>query len=659
MKPNLSIFRLYLICSMAFFAFCNSAEAAEPLYKSYKWEEKPSPSKLNAKELTEAVVIIFDKHIIEYTYNSEGELQKYYIRHRRMRANTSEHLDYLNKIKIGLGNVVEFITLKTRIITPAGKVSEINQSVAKDIDNEEEGRFKILAIEGLEPGSEVEYYYIEKHNVTYFDANYLQYGLPSKEVSVELRSPHNLKFETKSYNGLAKAKDTVVDEVRISSVVAKDVPALNEEKYAFYDANLLRLEYKLAYNANRENTRILTWTDAGQRYFEMLHKIEKEDKKAIQKLFKSIKTSPGNNKENVRAIESYLKTNFSVLPVFSKSGENCRSVISSHMGSKLAITQLYVQLLGEMKIRYEIVLTCDRTSRAFDPEFDTWNYLENMLLYLPDEDLYLSPTNEFCRLGYISSDYLDNDALFIEPVTLGNLTTGLAKVKHITFPGHEINFDKLDVEVTFKEGMDESTLNLKHSMGGYSALDLRAAYFFLPEDKRKDLATELLKMGAEDGEVKTVKVSNFDINTPDMDKPFLIEGNLTMDDLLEQANDKYLIKVGTLIGPQAEMYQEKTRQTPVQLTYPHGYHRKLKINIPKGYTVSGLEALKMNHVYGSPSQADLRFVSDYTLKDNVLEIEIFESYSKTLYPLTVFEQYREVVNAAANFNKVVLVLKKA
>lgn len=659
MKTNQSIFRLCLIW-MAFFAFGIYAQAAEPVYKSYTWEAKPTPSKLSEKELTESVVIILDKHIIEYAYNTAGELEKYYIRHRRMRANNSEHLDYLNKIKIGLGGVEEFITLKTRTITAAGRVIEISESAVKDIDNEEEGRYKILAIEGLEPGSEVEYFYIEKQNVNYFDAVYLQYGLLAKELSVELRSPQNLVFETKSYNGLAKATDTVLDEVRISNVLSKDVPALNDEKYTFRDANLQRLEYKLAYNASREGKRILTWTDAGQRYYEMLHTTDKEDKKAVQKLLKGIKTTQGNNKENIRAIESYLKTNFSVLPAFSINNETSRGVIKSHMGSKLAITKLYVQMLQELKIPYEIVLTCDRSDRAFDASFDTWNYLESMLLYFPDDDLYLSPANEFCRIGYIPSNFLDNDALFIEPVALGDLTTGLAKVKHIAYPGHDVNFDILEAEVSFKEGMDESILKLKHSMGGYTALDLRASYFYLPEDKRKELASQLLKMGAEDGDIMSSKVSNFDINTPEIDKPFVLEGEISMDDLLEQANDKYLIKVGTLIGPQAEMYQDKPRQTPVQLDYPHGYHRKLKINIPSGYTVSGLEALKMNYVHSAPNKdVDLRFVSDYKLNGNVLEIEIFETYSQTYYPLSVFEKYREVVNAAANFNKVVLVLKKA
>src|SRR5688500_7686430 len=113
MKTNKSIFSLSLIW-IAFFTACLYANAAEPVYKTYKWETNATPSKLTAKELAEPVVIIFDKHIIEYAYNTKGELEKFYIRHRRMRANNSEHLDYLNKIKIRLGSVLEFITMKTR-----------------------------------------------------------------------------------------------------------------------------------------------------------------------------------------------------------------------------------------------------------------------------------------------------------------------------------------------------------------------------------------------------------------------------------------------------------------------------------------------------------------------------------------------------------------
>jgi hypothetical protein len=43
---------------------------------------------------------------------------------------------------------------------------------------------------------------------------------------------------------------------------------------------------------------------------------------------------------------------------------------------------------------------------------------------------------------------------------------------------------------------------------------------------------------------------------------------------------------------------------------------------------------------------------------DVLDIEIFEVYHSSFTPKSVYEDYRKVINAAADFNKVVLILEK-
>ena len=52
------------------------------------------------------------------------------------------------------------------------------------------------------------------------------------------------------------------------------------------------------------------------------------------------------------------------------------------------------------------------------------------------------------------------------------------------------------------------------------------------------------------------------------------------------------------------------------------------------------------------------FQSDYTIKDNILEISIKEYYKEIFAPLARYEDFRKVINASADFNKVTLVLEK-
>lgn len=490
----------YFVTALLLTGLCTAVAQAgtqEPFYKSYSWEASPTPTKLTEKEKAEPSVIIFDKRIIEYAYNESGQLQKYYIHHRRVLANTSERVNSINKIKVSTDESQDLVVFKARAITPAGKVIEVPASSIKEVTTEEEGKYKLAAIEGLEAGAEVEYYLVLSQPTDFYDYEYMQSSDPSREMYFELRSPENLKFETKLYNSTAAISDTVLDEQRISKLDLHDVPGLDdEEKYMFYTANLMRIEFKLAYNTSREGVRILTWTDAGKHYFDMFNTASKDDNKAVQKLLKSIKTNPDDKKESVRAIESYLKGNFAVQDAFRIEGESIKSIVSSRLASKLGILHLYYLMLKQLEIPTDIVVTSDRTKLPFDSKFDTWNYLRKIVLYLPDQDLYLSPTDVECRVGYIPAEFTDNDAIFISSLTLGGAETGLAEVKHIPALYPENNYDNMVADVTFDEGMEKAKMNLHRVFNGYEAINLRAPYYYMAEDKRKEMATTILQLVA-------------------------------------------------------------------------------------------------------------------------------------------------------------------
>ena len=52
------------------------------------------------------------------------------------------------------------------------------------------------------------------------------------------------------------------------------------------------------------------------------------------------------------------------------------------------------------------------------------------------------------------------------------------------------------------------------------------------------------------------------------------------------------------------------------------------------------------------------FVSSYKVVNNVLEVYVLEVYRELKYPLNEFETFKKVINASADFNKIVLVLEK-
>jgi hypothetical protein len=128
--------------------------------------------------------------------------------------------------------------------------------------------------------------------------------------------------------------------------------------------------------------------------------------------------------------------------------------------------------------------------------------------------------------------------------------------------------------------------------------------------------------------------------------------------LIEKAGNKLLVKIGMAIGPQAEMYQEKPRQEPINIEFGHVEERKIEFIIPAGYTISNVSDLKMDQTFKDNGELTMGFVSDYEIKGNILSIHIMEEYRKTFYPLSQFDQFRKIINTSSDFNKVVLVLEK-
>ena len=106
------------------------------------------------------------------------------------------------------------------------------------------------------------------------------------------------------------------------------------------------------------------------------------------------------------------------------------------------------------------------------------------------------------------------------------------------------------------------------------------------------------------------------------------------------------------------MYQEKPRQLPVELPFPHVLQRIIHLHLPDGYAIKNLKDAEINIVHKEGDEVTMGFVS--TAKQNGQDIEIIinESYKRLSYPLTQFEEFKKVINAAADFNKVVFVLEK-
>ena len=626
-------------------------------FKPYEWEKDRSRFKLSEKDRTLSELIL--KQHTQYEYLFEGDqFVMYSTIHRIIYVNNSEAVQKHNRIVISMGNALELMELKARAINTAGKAVYFDEKNLKEIKDEESGKaFKIFAIEGVELGSEIEYYFIRKMRPSVFDRVFLQYDVPVKSNSFLLTSPEHLKFDFKTYHDFPAVKEEAHEEMNVYLTNMSDVPALKTEAFSNFDPNRKRIEFKLAYNTARSQARLYTWDEAAKTFYTMLTERSKDDEKALEKYAKTLSDDPSKRIEDrIRTIEEKIKSS---IQVNKESSSETLSEISSIIKVKLAshqgMTRLFLGVFEKLDIQCHPVITCSRENIKFDGDFDSWSYLDDYVLYFPETKQFLAPYVFECRYPLIQPEFTAQKGLFIEPFKMGDVKSALSSIGEIPAVDHSYNLDNLQIDVSFNDDLVTNQIKQKREFGGYNAAYFTPYYDMMSKDQRLGMIEQLTKQIAPDAEIKKWNanpVPNAKSNN------FMVDVEFQSSHFMEKAGPRILFKVGELIGPQIEMYRDDQRSAEVENDFNRMYDRLIKIQLPDGYKVKNADDLKFNIVYADKDQTPFLFKSDYTLKDNILEVRVEEYYKQIYAPLSRYEDFRKVVNAAADFNKITLVLEK-
>ena len=178
------------------------------------------------------------------------------------------------------------------------------------------------------------------------------------------------------------------------------------------------------------------------------------------------------------------------------------------------------------------------------------------------------------------------------------------------------------------------------------------------ESDKDDLKEAIAKSINENIEIKEIKIRNEGVDKL-MKKPFIVNCSFSSSDYLENAGDKTLFKIGQLIGEQAELYQDEERINPVENTYNHMYSREITFTLPEGYMCKNLDDLNLSVTPFKDGNDGAGFISTYSIDGNKVTITVDEYYTQMEFPVEEYQPYREVINAAADFNKITLVLEKS
>ncbi|MFC0518711.1 DUF3857 domain-containing protein [Mucilaginibacter angelicae] len=625
-----------------------------------KWAEKPVINKVDSKYDKEAAVIISDKRRVEFVDLSKDMIDEYYTIHKIIHINDDKGIENFNKIYLGVSENADIVEIKARNILPNGKVIELDKNNIKDIKDKNDDVYKIFAMDGLEKGCDVEYYYTYKKATSFFGREVLQQSFPILESSFQVIAPKRLKFEIKPYNFEVPVTDTVLNEKRITQCSFKNTVGAEEEKYANYYANLFRIEYKLSYNqATTTGERLFTWNILAKRLYGLYTgNSDKETKTLADLVKKNGWDAISDETAKIIAVENYIKKTFSYNEDLKSENDNVvEKIIQNKNSGTIGIMRLYSGIFQNLGVKYQFVLTGSRDKFLIDKGFENWNNCDYPIFYFPAENKFMAPTRPDLRYPWINPLWGATNGLYCKSTTLGTFSTAIAEVKEIPLEDYTKSAQSMDVKLAFSNDLDSLIIDEKQIFSGYPSIGYRNAFNFSNDEQRKDIIKDITQRYSNSENLLFSEILN---------QPFESQGNLPVilhtkaktGTLIERAGNKLLLKIGMAIGPQIEMYQEKPRQESVDTGFGHTEERKLEVTIPEGYKVSNLNDLKINQTYKDNGELTMGFVSDYELKGNLLVIHIMEEYRKTTYPLSQFADFRKIINASSDFNKVVLVLEK-
>ena len=651
--------RLFFLFTVFFLV---SVAAYNQSLVSYDWGDALYEDAPGAMYDTVAAAFLKSITRLEMVYNDDGDLDEYQLVHQKIKINNNQALERFNTLSFPLYSYGEIIDLKARFIGKDNKFIELDTTHLKTVDKEED-TYKLLAIEGAQAGGIIEYYWIRKGYRNLFDKHLLQTNYPKRHAAFDITCPYNLRFISKSYNGAPNMVETIdtVKRTRVLALGAYDIPALRSERYAHYEANLQRVEYSVAYNFSYNQDRRIYSRDQSAQYFhKSVATLNSEENKAFISIAKKIKISKKmSTEEKIRVIENYVKTNFQLIneSVYGLDISSINGIFATKYADKLGYSRLFSALFKHFDIEFDLVVTCNKSKRKFDNEFDGYNFLVDNLFYFPQIKNFLDPNSIYNRLGIIDTDFVGNEALFYKTVNIGGVESLMPVSGFI--PENDYTQSRHSTIINMKINAETPSLEYKivHSFSNYMAALLQPFMYFVDNEQKILLAEDFLQADKNSNRLINWSISNI---KPEewFVKPLIINGVLSGNMFINRAGNDLLLRIGELIGKQVEMYQEKDRKLPIESETTRCYDRVIELEIPNGYEIINPEALKMKVELIENDNVEAYFYSDYSFSGKKLTVNCTEGYKKIFYPVEKYAEYVAVINAAADFNKIVLILKK-
>uniref|UniRef100_UPI004048E84E DUF3857 domain-containing protein n=1 Tax=Flavobacterium sp. TaxID=239 RepID=UPI004048E84E len=496
----------------------NTILAQDYTFKDYQWEQKPAAFLAPEQYKNENELIVSRTIKIEVVTDKNGPKQ-YYLLHDKIFINSDDAIEKNNKIYLPFSLNESVVKNEARVILKSGKIITLDKKDIKEEVDEERGvKYNYFAINGLEKGAIIEKIFVLEESPELNGKTFrMQDDLPIMDINFELIHPNHLVFKTKGYNNLSGAViDDKIFKDKISiSVKETNVPKLeDDEKYSNWKANIKHFRYKLDANLYNGSKNLYNYKEFASNVFERFNtELDKKSQKAVDEFCKTIPKS-NDLQEQIWNIENKVKKTIPYNRYFDTK-ENLAEVIKTKQANQTETLALYLAIFKYFKIENQIVFASNRYDIAFDPEFESYENLDELLFFFPSINKFMTPTEIEYRIPLIPNILANNYGLFIKGKEFAGVKMGIGEVNFIPIPGVEITHDVMNITIDFTKDIENPTITDEISFGGYAALNLQPIKDFVSAEQYK----EILKSIAEN---YTIQVEYTSLTTENDGTEFII-----------------------------------------------------------------------------------------------------------------------------------------
>lgn len=261
-----------------------------------------------------------------------------------------------------------------------------------------------------------------------------------------------------------------------------------------------------------------------------------------------------------------------------------------------------------------------------------------------------------------SSTYQDNVSKIKSDVSFNNDFTGLNVKKQSSFFGHLKESEQSDkfyfFDYVYEDYNKYGTTKLMELVRNKKKQEQYQKELDALINKQKEQQKEAFKKSTadeydfeiDDHKLTIKSTGRFGKKSPlEYEEDFSIKNNL-----IKKAGENYLVEIGKLISSQIEIdKKEKDRKNNIYMIYPRSFENEITLEIPAGFTVSGLDKLnkKVENETGG-------FISSAVVSGNKLVIKTNKYYKNYYEPNSNWNKMIQFLDAAYQFTQEKILLKK-